>query len=385
MITLGSRSRYRDLRVRVFPPSDRQTAVTRGLGLVMAGWAVLAALSRWGPEADPAPLPVPFDLVVQLAAIALVATLRVPRPLLIPLALAATFVSANSAVLAYACLIVTRNSARGWVPWLVGASAGLVLVNRLAGGLLPIDVPLLVATVVWLPGLLGNALHTTAGRRDLLLRNAELRADQAAARERALIQRELHDTVAHGVTLMMLRAGALEVSARDEETRRAAVDLQDTAQSTLDDIRAWYAVLREGASGEQPDPSTAASADLRELVDRVAALGTAVDATGAADTLARAGRGTRLAAYRIAQEAVTNAVKYAPGAAVEVRVRVDGERLRLRVRNDPPARPADRLVPGTGLGLAGLQERARLLGGTVRFGPTHDGGFLVEADLPKDA
>ncbi len=88
------------------------------------------------------------------------------------------------------------------------------------------------------------------------------------------------------------------------------------------------------------------------------------------------------AAYRTVQEALTNITKYAPDAAVHVRVRAKGRRLRVEVRNEaPPVHPTETL-PGGGHGLVGLRERAQLLGGTLTAGPTQDGGFEVRADLP---
>lgn len=350
---------------------------------MFAVYVSVIAVASWRDREYEGPFGVPVGLVIQLVVIALVAMPRWPRPLLVPLGLVAFLCSDNSAVVAFACYCLSLRGTRGWPYWLVAASVGSLGVQLLLEGGAPLSTPLIIAVLVWLPGSVGRAVRIREERRNLLLRNAELRAAQAAARERATIQRELHDTVAHGVTLVMLQAGALEVRAEGEETRQRAIAIQEQAQSTLEHIQEWYAVLRASpGSAEATPPETIA--ELADLIKWVEATGTEVSLIGDAEALRHVGRTTRLAAYRIVQEALTNAAKHAPGASVEVGLRDDGARLFLQVCNAPAPPAAGRPVPSTGLGLDGLRERARLVGGTLRAGPYPDGGFHVHATLPKE-
>ncbi|MEU4034959.1 sensor histidine kinase [Streptomyces collinus] len=217
---------------------------------------------------------------------------------------------------------------------------------------------------------------------------ARLRAEQAQRLAREAIAREMHDVLAHRLTLLSVHAGALEFrpDASREEVARAAGVIRESAHEALQDLREIIGVLRTGdgddAAGGRPQP-TLAALDTLVAECREAGMKVTLDHRVAdpAAVPASAGR----TAYRIAQEALTNARKHAPGceAAVRVAGAPDGG-LDITVVNSAPRTQAPP-VPGSGQGLIGLAERATLAGGSLTHGPTADGGFEVRAWLPWNA
>ncbi|MGV9452966.1 sensor histidine kinase [Streptomyces sp. NPDC003635] len=212
---------------------------------------------------------------------------------------------------------------------------------------------------------------------------ARLRAEQAQRLAREAIAREMHDVLAHRLTLLSVHAGALEFrpDAPREEIVRAAGVIRESAHEALQDLREIIGVLRAGERDDASRPQPTLGA-LESLVaeSREAGMKVALDnrVTDPAALPAAVGR----TAYRIAQEGLTNARKHAPGAEVTVAVRgAQGEGLDVRVRNPAPESEAPH-VPGSGQGLIGLSERATLAGGRLAHGPTDDGGFEVRAWLP---
>ncbi|MEV0718232.1 histidine kinase [Asanoa sp. NPDC050611] len=208
------------------------------------------------------------------------------------------------------------------------------------------------------------------------------RVDQARLTERARIAREMHDVLAHRMSLVSLHAGALEVrtDARPEEISVAAAAIRGSVHDALQELRTVIGVLREGTAG-RPEPPQPGLADLPELVDGARATGMAVTYTcrlpepGPSVVLGRT-------AYRVVQEGLTNARKHSPGAAVDVLLDgTAGGDLRIRITN--PVAPGPLAAPGTGLGLVGIGERVALVGGRVEHGP--DDGFRLEAWLPWPA
>ncbi|MCS0600099.1 histidine kinase [Streptomyces sp. LP11] len=214
---------------------------------------------------------------------------------------------------------------------------------------------------------------------------ARLRAEQAQRLAREAIAREMHDVLAHRLTLLSVHAGALEFrpDASREEIARAAGVIRESAHEALQDLREIIGVLRTGesedAAGGRPQP-TLAALDALVAECREAGMKVILDhrVTDPAAVPASVGR----TAYRVAQETLTNARKHAPGTEVAVRLAgTPGDGLTLTVTN--PAPPADvPPVPGSGQGLIGLTERATLTGGRLTHGPTPDGGFEVRAWLP---
>jgi signal transduction histidine kinase len=212
---------------------------------------------------------------------------------------------------------------------------------------------------------------------------ARLRAEQAQRLAREAIAREMHDVLAHRLTLLSVHAGALEFrpDAPREEVARAAGVIRESAHEALQDLREIIGVLRTGDADDagRPQP-TLAALDTLAAESRQAGMKVTLDqrVTDPAAVPASVGR----TAYRIAQEGLTNARKHAPGTEVTVSVTGGpGEGLTVTVRNPAPEGDIPR-VPGAGQGLIGLTERATLAGGTLEHGPAPDGGFEVRARLP---
>ncbi|MFJ9639080.1 sensor histidine kinase [Streptomyces sp. NPDC101178] len=216
---------------------------------------------------------------------------------------------------------------------------------------------------------------------------SELRAEQAQRLAREAIAREMHDVLAHRLTLLSVHAGALEFrpDAPTAEIARAAGVIRDSAHEALQDLREIIGVLRgpgDTGDGERPQPTLTT---LDALIDesRQAGMKVTLDRRVAAPQDAPAATGRTV--YRIAQECLTNARKHAPGTEVTVTVTGGpGDGLTVEVANPAPTEPFER-VPGSGQGLIGLTERATLAGGSLEHGPTPGGGFAVRARLPWPA
>jgi len=213
-------------------------------------------------------------------------------------------------------------------------------------------------------------------------RERHLLADQARAEERARLAGEMHDVVTHRVSLMVLQAGALRMTAPDEATRRAAEELRAAGCQALDELRDLVGILRAEPDGDEA-PSTP---EFAALVAESTAVGTPAELIEEGDrSLASPVVGRT--AYRIVREALTNVRKHAPGALVTVRVSYADAQVRLEIRNTPPPEPAGPeggalAGTGSGLGIAHLRQRIELVHGTLRAGRAADGGFCVEATLP---
>lgn len=220
-------------------------------------------------------------------------------------------------------------------------------------------------------------------------REQRARVAQAQAAERTKIAREMHDVLAHRISLVAMHAGALgyrrDLSAEEQAT--AARSIEDNAHRALSDLRAVLGVLRDplhpaGAAPERPQPGLA---DVATLVGEEVAGGMRVRLSNRVEGDVPAGTGRT--AYRIVQEALTNARKHAPGTTVEVEV--DGtpaDGLAVAVRNAAPVgHVVPAALPASGLGLLGLQERATLAGGRISHGSDAAGGYAVRAWIPWDS
>jgi len=209
-------------------------------------------------------------------------------------------------------------------------------------------------------------------------RERHLLAGQARAEERARLAGEMHDIVTHRVSLMVLQAGALQMTAPDEPTRRAAEELRAAGCQALDELRDLVGILRTEPDGDE-SPS---ASDFAVLVAESTAVGSPAELVEVGDP-ALASPVVRRTAYRIVREALTNVRKHAPGARAMVRVEYDEARIRVSIRNTAPTGQRGALAgTGSGLGLAHLRQRIELVHGTLRAGPEPDGGFRVEATLP---
>ncbi|MDX6620212.1 MAG: hypothetical protein QOK36_2598 [Gaiellales bacterium] len=226
-------------------------------------------------------------------------------------------------------------------------------------------------------GALGRAHRESAERLDS---GRDLRARTAAHGERARIARELHDVIAHSVSVMVIQAGGARVVMTSDPGR--AVDslrlVERAGRDALAEMRRLLGVLDPGTDPRALSPQPRL-ADVEDLVVRTRAAGLATDLRieGEALTVSPA---LDLCAYRIIQEALTNAIKHAGPAAVSVRLRWAGEMLELEITDDGRG-PAAK-APSGGHGIAGMRERAGLYGGSVCAGAGADGGFAVHARLP---
>jgi signal transduction histidine kinase len=244
---------------------------------------------------------------------------------------------------------------------------------------------LVVGFLLVLPAVLGAWVRTRAELVAALVDRAEraegeqqLRAREAVLAERARITREMHDVVGHRVSLMVLQAGAMDMAADDpERVRQLAGQLQDAGRRSLEELRQLIGLLQDDDAPLAPQPTLA---DLDELVEDSRRAGVEV-------TLTRLGEPREVhptagrTAYRVVQEALTNAGKHAPGGAVTITLDVRAAELVVTVLNRRATRPAAAL-PSGGLGLLGLRERVRTVGGAFRAEPRLDGGFGVEAVMP---
>jgi signal transduction histidine kinase len=217
-------------------------------------------------------------------------------------------------------------------------------------------------------------------RREQWARDRAERAQAARRRadeERLRIARELHDVLAHSISVINVQAGVglALLDSDPEQARTALTTIKAASKEALGEVRQVLDTLR--TPGDAPRAPAPGLDRLPELVEQAASAGLTVTVEGEAPKLAP---GTDLAAFRIVQEALTNVVRHS--GSRHARVHVDGADgvLRLRVDDDGPASGAD--AGGSGNGLAGMRERAAALGGTVEAGPRSDGGFRVLAVLP---
>ncbi|QOC93292.1 sensor histidine kinase [Micromonospora craniellae] len=217
----------------------------------------------------------------------------------------------------------------------------------------------------------------------------QLRVAQARQLERTRIAREMHDVLAHRISLLSLHAGALEFrpDAAPEEVSRAAGVIRGSAHAALQDLREVIGVLRADASltaePERPQPTLD---DLPALVAESRAAGTRVDLRDRVSAPERLPAGLGRSVYRIVQEGLTNARKHAGGAAVTVGLSGGpGDGLAVEIRNRWPVGEAEAPIPGTGTGLVGVAERVTLAGGRLEHGRDSSGDFRLAAWLPWPA
>ncbi|MFJ9854163.1 sensor histidine kinase [Streptomyces sp. NPDC101150] len=256
----------------------------------------------------------------------------------------------------------------------------LVLIDACVTSAAPITMGLLVRTRRELAVRVED-LTRSLRREDRLL------ADRVKTTERARLAREMHDVVAHQVSLISLQAGAVQVSTEDEAARAGARTIRELSVRTLEELRHMVGVLRADGGDAAEAHGLAPQPDLEELPRLIEM--SALDVTYEGDVVAGAGgaKTVERAAFRTVQEALTNVRKHAPGARVRVRVGAGGsgesESLCVEIRNGPPDESATApALPGGGHGLVGLRERAQSLGGTLEARHTAEGGFVVRAEFP---
>jgi signal transduction histidine kinase len=259
--------------------------------------------------------------------------------------------------------------------------AGFALAGYPPGGLARVMVIGLVALgpAVAVAGIATRRSARTVGalREDL----ADSAFQHMARGERARIARELHDVVAHHISMVSVQAemARLTTPGMPDEGKKRLTEIADTARAGLTEMRRLLGVLRSDddtapAAAHRPQPGLAQLGDLLDEARAVSGTGVRLIMSGPVRPL---DPGVELAAYRIVQEALTNARRHAPGAAADVELRFSAGELRVRVRDIGPGGNG-----GSGHGLVGMRERAQAVGGSLRAGPAPGGGFLVEAALP---
>jgi signal transduction histidine kinase len=215
----------------------------------------------------------------------------------------------------------------------------------------------------------------------------QLRVEQARGQERARMAREMHDVLAHRISLLSLHAGALEFrpDASPEEVARAAGVIRASAHQALEDLRQVIGVLRDDPGGAAPERPQPTLADLPALIEESRGAGMRVASAWEVAPEAVVPEALGRTAYRIVQEGLTNARKHARGSLVDVAVSgAPGDGLVIEVRNRLPvgAAAAATTIPGTGTGIVGLLERATLAGGRLEHGRTEAGDYRLWAWLP---
>jgi signal transduction histidine kinase len=214
----------------------------------------------------------------------------------------------------------------------------------------------------------------------------QLRVEQIRYAERTRIAREMHDVLAHRISLLSLHAGALEFrpEATPEEIARATAVIRASAHQALEDLHAMIGLLRDGADGEAPQPPQPTLAALPGLLEESRAAGMRLNADVLVADLGAVPDPVGRHALRIVQEALTNARKHAPSATVNLHIDgAPGEGLAIEAHNKAPVVAAGATeIPGSGTGLVGLAERATLSGGHVEHGRDEHGDFHLRAWLP---
>ncbi|QUH06016.1 sensor histidine kinase [Saccharopolyspora erythraea] len=325
------------------------------------GCALLIGLFRW-----------PIPIAITLAALAALS------PTATPLSTAATLQTARG----------QRANVAGWVALAGVVGHAIYGLWRPMPGLsyawwLVLDVVVHAGLFAW--GALGRARRALIGSLQERARRAEAeqgrRVAEARAAERTALAREMHDVLAHRLSLVATYAGALEYRQDAEPARlaHAAGIVRDGVHQALDELRDVISVLRDDA--ESADPPQLDLADLTALVEENRAAGTPVHFENQPDELASLPASTGRTGYRIVQEGLTNARKHAARQPVSLIVSGGpGTGLRIEIRNPVPDTPAT--VPGSGTGLIGLTERVRLTGGRLDHELTGSGEFQLRASLP---
>jgi signal transduction histidine kinase len=228
----------------------------------------------------------------------------------------------------------------------------------------------------------GEAADHTAARQVI----AGSLVEHLARGERARVSRELHDVVAHHISMIAIQAETARLATPGMPAAGAQrlLAIGDTARAALTEMRRLLGVLREDTRADvaqrRPQPGLAQLGELLDEARDASASGVRFIVHG---PMTQLDPGVELAAYRIVQEALTNARRHAEGAAVDVELTYTAQALRLRIRDNGPGPPPE-MVPG-GLGLLGMRERAAAVGGGLRAGADPGGGFLVEALLPASS
>ena len=352
-----------DLRDSGSPLSTAQFVVDISCG-------ALACISLWWRRRWP------LGVALACAALGMVSTSATPAGLL-----------ALSSLAVYRPLRPVLLVALLWIPCVLVFASYSPTTGPISVFLLV--TPLVLAAIGW--GMFLRArrqlLQTLRERATRAENDQRLHEEQARMAERTRIAREMHDVLAHRISLLALHAGGLEVrpDLPQEKVRETAELMRVTARQALEELRGVFGVLREEAGQDPPPPAAPQPTltDIRRLVEETRLAGARIDLEMHVDHVEDVPSALGRDAYRIVQEALTNIGKHASGSTAWVRVTgrpEDG--LHVRVRNRKPLRAAAGPgLPGSGAGLLGLQERVTLAGGTLVHGPDGSGDFVVDAEL----
>ncbi|MGW7362660.1 sensor histidine kinase [Streptomyces sp. NPDC054841] len=367
-----------------------ETVLALLLGLIGAGLADVLGATGWaalGEGAATALLSLlrrrlPASVLVVTSGLAPVCYGLLPLMLLVGWSAGRRIAGAGRALIAFSVAYALHIAVTLISEWPPHIPMIIVLFTTLA---------FLATTVV--PGLASRywtqrrtLLQTLQERNTQLLRERAMVAGQARLRERQRIAQDMHDSLGHQLALISVHTGALEVDRELTSHQREAVGvLREASVTAMHELREVVGILRDGVEAPAPvDESGRAArgtAGIEGLVEAARAAGTMVE-------LRRTGEGRPLAAaadhaaYRIAQEALTNAYKHAPGAAITVELRYEPDSFVVEIVNEPASAGGVGEVVSGGQGLTGLHERARLVGGMVHAGPASGGGFRVAGVLP---
>jgi signal transduction histidine kinase len=413
--------------------SDAILAVGIALVAIQGSYGVYPtrAIESGTPEGDPPPeapgspitveSPDPFGpqvsaiaehqvvwaVVMLLIAAPLVARRRYPLAVLwtvIGMAAVLDLVTDDRATLRfsfYACVIAGYSAAvysPYRLPALASQPAAALLYSQIQSSSLPTVSPESVPWLVLLPiAIATDGLRRWRRRADeerarmaALERGRDEALRRAAEQERARIARDLHDVVTHNVSMMVIQAGAARtvMHADQQQAQQALLAVEAGGRAAMSELRHVMGLLTMDADG--PDPAGTATLAPQPGLDRLETLIAGVRASGVQVRLTVAGQprplppGIELAAYRVVQEALTNAVKHAGGASATVAVEYGTDQLRIDVANTGGA-PRASAATGNGRGLVGLRERLAVYGGTLHSGPSPSGGYRVHAHIPLEA
>jgi signal transduction histidine kinase len=375
-------------------PGGKRSARDWVVDVALFGVAVvIGVLGLASITADRSDAGIVIDFIVGTAVCA---TLWVRRRYPVEVAVVAVVVAAFFAMAGGAGLVAVFNAA---IRASRRALVAIVALTLVSGAIFPLLYPsegpwwsqflfgcLLIAVALgW--GLFTRArrevIRSLRERAERLESEQRLRVAQAREAERRRIAREMHDVLAHRLSLLSVHAGALEFrsDAKPEEVAQAAGVIRETAQAALEELRDVIGVLRDESEAtlQPPQPTLA---QLPALIEESRAAGMHIRLSMDASTGNEVPTAVGRTAYRVVQEGLTNARKHAPAAAVDVTISTDDHSLIVDVANKQPVGVLAIGMQGAGAGLVGLAERVSLLGGELEHGPNDNGDFVLRATLP---
>ncbi|MFI6226947.1 sensor histidine kinase [Micromonospora echinospora] len=359
------------------------------LAFTLLAWLPLVLRTRWPLIALAA------VVTVEAAHLIVVDYLEPGQTLTAPLAMGA-YQPVPLATMIAVWTVASRRPRR--VGWTAGISAALLLltVSVVARPLDLLATDLVMFQLVVIATAVGALVTARRERAERAERDKQDAVRRHVADERLRIARDLHDTLAHHLTVVNAQAGVANylLRANPDAAAAALTDITEHTRRALDELRATIGLLRYDTGDTDRGPSAERAEDLRPVpgLDRLDELVAASRSAGVDVSVTVVGAPRPLpvsvgtAAYRIVQEALTNTAKHAPGATAEVTLAWSATRLEVEIRNGPPpgGRPAEPTL-GTGHGLIGMRERAHACGGDVTTHHLRDGGHLVHATLPVPA